>query len=274
LCLTPTGSGALGPVGILAALFFIFRDALREWFHGMGRNRGVFIHRRQSKEILFEWIYLYRASFIAGCGALVLYGILCFFGGIPLPSALVLVPAYASVLVLSRWAESKWEGNAFFPLPIRPLSGLDAFFIPVVPVFTLLFVLALGLTLAAEPAGPDHPPGVLPGPEEYAAHAAFQGAFSVRSLHSGGTYGSYSTGPDGLIADFTEFIPPDPAIPPYPLNPLNPLNPLAMLGGADTNRQDPPFGSGVLISLGLMVLLSVPPLVQTLRDSKKNKILV
>jgi hypothetical protein len=266
LCLAPAGSGALGPAGILAALFFIFRDALSEWFHGIGRNRGIF-NRRHSKDVLFEWIYLYRSSFIAGCIALVLYGILCFFGGIPLPAALVLVPAYAAVLVLGRWAESKWEGNAFSPLPIKPLSGLEALFTPVIPVFTLLLVLALGLTLAAEdPAGPAHPPGVLPGPEEYAAHAAFQGAFSFRSLHGGGLYGSYHTGPDGLIAGFTEFIPPQPAIPPYPLNP--------MLSGADINQHNPPFKSGVLISLGLMVLLSVPPIVQTLRDSKKNKILV
>jgi hypothetical protein len=251
----------LGPAGILAALFFIFRDALAEWFH---RNKGV-LNRRRSREGFFEWISLYRSSFIAGCGALALYGILCFFGDIPFPAALWLVPAYAVVLVLSRWAESKQRGNAFVPLPIKPPAGTKALFPPVVPIFSLLFVLALGFTPAAMSAGPGPSPGVLPGPEEYAAHAAFQRAFSFRSLHGSGPYGSYSTGPDGLIAGFTESAPPAAAIPPYPL---------AMLSGADMNRRYPPFRPGVLISLGIMIVLSFPPIFQTFRDSKKNKILV
>jgi hypothetical protein len=188
MCLAPAGPGGLGPAGILASLFFVLRDPLIEWFHGMGKT-GAFV-RKKTKELLLEWFSLYRAAFIGSFFALILYGLLCFWGDIPLLAALALVPVYAAVLVLGRWAESKRDENAFYPLPIKPLSGVRFLFIPVAPVFALSLLLALGLTLAVEEPAPAHPQAALPGPEEYAEHAAFQSGFLFRSLNNGGVYGS------------------------------------------------------------------------------------
>jgi hypothetical protein len=221
LPLALSGPQGLGPAGILASLFFITREALIEWFCGMGKHRGIFL-RRKTGEILGEWLFLYRSAAAAVFFLLIPYGFLCFSGGIPL--GLALVPAYGAALVLGRRAAAGGEIRAFYPLPLKPpplkelpASAAGAFRLGgpagVLSVFTLAQLLAFA---AAEEPAP-RPFAAFPGPEEYARHAAFQSGFSFRPLHrGGGVYGTYSTGSDGLITGFTEFIPPEPEIPPYP----------------------------------------------------------
>jgi hypothetical protein len=239
--LAPAGPGALAPEGILAAVFFILRGPLAGWFLGMD------LRRKSKKTALREWAGLYRPALTAAGLALFPYGLGCFWGAIPLPAALALIPVYGAVLALPRWAEAKLPRRAFFPLPITVQRA--SFFPPALPVFTLALALVLVPAFMVRDKTGESGKPVFPGPGEYAEHAAFQVSFSLRPLNGAeAAYGSYETGPDGLIAGFDEYVPPM-AAPPYSLP-------------VPSEEQPESAGPGNVLSLALMIVLSVPACLQ------------
>ncbi|MDR2470798.1 MAG: hypothetical protein LBD09_01645 [Treponema sp.] len=269
--LISTGPAGFALGAILLALGALIREPLGEFFTA----------RRYGKRRLPAFPARGRgfARFFRG-GApvfLLLYGGVCFFGGVRPERGLALLAGFCLVVPPALWVKSnrgRREGHVrFTPLAIleRPGGG------PVFPRFALPFVLASLLALLPFPVSPPERPGgvemeflILPG--EYARHAAFQAAFSTRPLGSGPLAGGvenpplnqtaylrYYLGEDGLIGGALA----DPSgtgasleIPPFPLEGL--MEALSGEDGGTFRDRRPPFGRE-LVTAGLAVLFALPP---------------
>jgi hypothetical protein len=268
------GPVGLAAAGILEAVFCLLREPLAERFRStQGASRIV--HNSLVKE-LSGWFHTFPRELGGSLVGIVLYGVICVVGKIPLVVSLPVICFLVPVLLLPPWAESRVVRNLFFPLPIRKGQFL-LLFPPPLPVFMLAFAGALVFSVFQGHFLPGEAPAasvsvstitVWPQPpeqEEYERHGAFQASFSHRSLSNpAALYGSYPMGADGLIAGFVEAAPEKP-IPPYPAV-LNRLR--QELGGE--SKASLPLGRFILLLI-LMLILSVPSLLGMAGYSKKKK---
>jgi hypothetical protein len=275
LCILPVlaflvlaGPAGLVSAGILEAVFCLLREPLAERFRStQGASRVI--HHSLVKE-LSGWFHTFPRELGGSLAGMILYGISCVLGKIPLVVSLPVICFLVPVLLLPPWAESHIPRNIFFPLPIRKGQFL-LLFPPPLPVFLLAFAGALVFSaFQGELTGGKAP--VLsstwpqpPDQEEYKRHGVFQGSFSRRSLHnSGRPYGSYNLGADGLVVSFTE-MGPEKSIPPYPE--VLPRLQAELRGEKKASLPLWRFGAMLI----LMLILSVPALLGMTRYSKKKR---
>jgi hypothetical protein len=275
LCILPVlaflvlaGPAGLAAAGILEAVFCLLREPLAERFRS-AQGASRVIHHSLIKE-LSGWFHTFPRELGGSLAGIVLYGISCVLGKIPLVVSLPVICFLVPLLLLPPWAESHLPRNIFFPLPIRKGQFL-LLFPPPLPVFMLAFAGALAFSaFQGELRGGEAPAisSVWPLPpdqEEYSRHGAFQRSFSRRSLHnSAEPYGTYNLGADGLIAGFTETGPEKP-VPPYP----EVLTRLRTELSGEKKDSLPLWRFGAMLIL--MLILSVPAFLGMTRYSKKKR---
>jgi hypothetical protein len=236
-----TGPAGFALSGALFGIFGVTLDPLREFFV----SRRYRVQSFYSRTGEFQW-GAYGSSWFLAALFLLVYGLICFTGGIPVLTALAALLSFFCVLCTSLRAEvnrGKIQDHIIFlPVNIRESPLRLSRFPRIVLPFALASLAALGPSLPAGVEGRDlNAPGadiILPSAGDYHRHAIFQAFFSLRPLGAGpegllpeGSYPylRYTLGLDGLISgggSAAEEYPGTGDFPPFPLEDL-----AAFLGG-------------------------------------------
>ncbi|MDR1949546.1 MAG: hypothetical protein LBQ38_09145 [Spirochaetaceae bacterium] len=221
-----SGSAGFALSGALFGLFGVTLAPLREFFTSRRYRASSLSFRHWETRWGSD-----RVSWFLAVLFLLIYGLVCFTGGVPVLTALAAPVSFFSVLCTALWAEAN-QGKIrdhirFLPVEIRDsrlrLSGFPRIVLP----FALISLAALAPDSLVPGTGAvfygDADSGgvggdlLLPAAADYYRHAAFQASFSLRPLGAGPEeaagpeafpreglgdypYLRYVLGDDGLIA--------------------------------------------------------------------------
>jgi hypothetical protein len=272
--------------GAFFGLFGVTLAPLREFFISRRYRMQSFSSRTGG----FQW-GSYRISWVLAAVFLLVYGLICFAGEIPVLIALAALVSFFCVLCTSLQTEANRgkirDHIIFLPVDIREPSLRLSRFPRIVLPFALASLVSLGSSLPfrsdfrdTDGRGTDL---FLPSAGDYYRHAVFQAFFSLRPLGAGpaellpgeGTgsypYLHYTLGADGLISGsipLAEEYPETGDFPPFPLEDL------VIFLGSEVLRPVPDRGVWDLMPVFIIFIPGLLSLFGTGRSYRKKDALL